>query len=50
MATVLADLAQRIGAMAEAEAGSEEDGTAQSLFEVERSLRGALRRLEGLRS
>lgn len=52
--TALEDLTARISVMAEEAAGDGDDATGDSagssLFEVERSLRGALRRLDTIRS
>lgn len=45
MATALEDLASRLTALAEASAGTDDDWVARELFEVERSLADARRRL-----
>jgi hypothetical protein len=45
MSTSLAELAGRIGGLAESLSGTERDDLAHSLFEVERSLLTAQRRL-----
>jgi hypothetical protein len=45
MATALEDLASRLTALAEASAGTDDDWVARELFEVERSLGDARRRL-----
>jgi hypothetical protein len=44
--TALTDLTDRIAGVAEALSGSERDAVAGALFEVERSLRTAKRRLD----
>ena len=46
LATVLDDVSRRVTAMAERRAGAESDDVANALFEVERSLREARRRLQ----
>jgi len=46
--TVLVELTERIGDMAESLSGSDRDDVARVLFEVERSLSTAGRRLEQL--
>lgn len=51
--TALEDLTARISVMAEEAADGDDatgDSAGSSLFEVERSLRGALRRLDAIRS
>lgn len=45
MATALDDLASRLTALAEASSGTDDDWVAKELFEVERSLAEARRRL-----
>jgi len=45
MATALDDLASRLTALAEGAAGTDDDWMAKELFEVERSLADARRRL-----
>lgn len=45
MATALDDLAARLTALAEASTGTDDDWVARELFEVERSLAEARRRL-----
>ena len=44
--TALAELTRRITTLAERHAGGEEDAVGQGLFEVERTLGEALRKLE----
>ena len=46
--TVLADLTERVTAMAEGYAGTPREDVASDLFEVERALRTAARRLDRL--
>jgi hypothetical protein len=46
--TVLADLTERVTAMAESYAGTPREDVASDLFEVERALRTASRRLDRL--
>jgi hypothetical protein len=48
--TVLADLTDRVTAMAESYAGTPREDVASDLFEVERALRTASRRLDRLLS
>ena len=48
MASSLEDVVQRVTAMAERSAGTREDWVAQELFEVERSVGEAVRRLNAL--
>jgi len=48
LTTALADLARRITALAEQCAGTESDDLSQGLFEVERTLGEAQRRLDRL--
>jgi hypothetical protein len=44
--TALEELTRRITGLAERQTGPEDEGLAQGLFDVERTLRVALRRLE----
>ncbi len=46
VATALGELTERISVMAEALSGTTRDDLAQALFEVERSLQAASRRLD----
>ena len=48
VSTALAELTDRVSGMAEDLSGSERDDVATSLFEIERSLRTAARRLDQL--
>ncbi len=48
MSTALDDLARRVGAMADDLAGEQREQLTAALFEVERSLRNAQRRLSKL--
>lgn len=48
VSTALAELTERVSGMAESLSGSERDDVATSLFEIERSLRTAARRLDQL--
>ena len=48
MSTALDDLAKRVGAMADDLAGDQREQLTAALFEVERSLRNAQRRLSKL--
>ena len=48
LTSALGDLTGRVTAMAERASGAEDDRVAQALFEVERSLNEALRRLAPL--
>ena len=48
VSTALAELTERVSGMAENLSGSERDDVATSLFEIERSLRTAARRLDQL--
>ncbi|MDQ4132840.1 MAG: hypothetical protein M3179_06440 [Actinomycetota bacterium] len=48
MASSLEDLVRRVTAMAETKAGTPEDWVAQELFEVERAVAEAVRRLDSL--
>lgn len=48
VSTQLVDLTERVAAMAESLSGSERDDVANALFEIERSLSTAGRRLEQL--
>jgi len=50
MRTALDDLARRVTVIAEGLAGGPDDRTAQDLFQVERLLMEALRRLAGLQA
>ena len=48
--TALAELTRRITSLAERHTGTEDDPVSQGLFEVERTLGEALRKLERFRS
>ncbi len=48
LASSLEELVKRVTAMAEAKAGTAEDWVAQELFEVERAVAEAVRRLDSL--
>jgi hypothetical protein len=48
VATAVRELTQRITAMADAATAAKDEGTASELFEAERALRVATRRLEKL--
>lgn len=48
LATALQELTQRVTAMAEAATAAKDDSTAHDLFEAERALRAAARRLTKL--
>jgi len=48
VSTALVELTDRVGHLAEAASGAERDDVAGALFEIERSLQTACRRLEQL--